>query len=134
LRRLDGSFLDEFFEGDPPGEISAAHLNGLAALEFRESATNPPWTPTVIDVSSPVAKVRRKAWPWVSYGKVGDKLVVTAKDFSRSVGGVRAYIAMVGIRLEAAGLDTRRERRHEELVALLKTMAENDERRAKGIL
>lgn len=67
LRRLDRSFMEEFFDGMPPGKISSAQLEGLAALEFRSSAPNPPWTPTVIDLGSVAQKVRREAWPWAAY-------------------------------------------------------------------
>lgn len=67
LRRLDASFLEEFFEGALPGEISSAHLDGLAALEFRTAGPNPPWAPSVMDLGSLSQKVRRKAWPWATY-------------------------------------------------------------------
>ena len=59
-------------------------------------------------------------------GTKGDKLKVQEHEFARSVAAVRAYVATVGIRLEAAGLSDSRQGRHDVLQRLTKKMDHND--------
>lgn len=57
---------------------------------------------------------------------VGEKLVVKEHQFSRSVAAVRAYAAIVGMRLEEAGLADKRDVRQTTLTSLVDEMAGDD--------